>query len=258
MFINVCSNSVQAMKDLNEGQITITIDEILIDLQNNRNYQQVSHGTYVRITIEDIGAGIPDRIIDKVFDPYFTTRKTGKGMGLSVVHGIVKSHNGVIEIQSEEAKGTRVEILFPKIEIKDEGAKLPKEFRYGDASILVLDDEKSIVRNIKTLLERLGYEVEGKTNPLEALELFKKNPYAFDLVITDMTMPEMDGEIFSRHILDIRSDIKIIISSGYSQKLDILKMKDIGICEYIEKPIRQRDLTMSIQKVLQGNILIEE
>ncbi|RZB33351.1 MAG: hypothetical protein SRB2_04119, partial [Desulfobacteraceae bacterium Eth-SRB2] len=191
--------------------------------------------------------------IDRIFDPYFTTKELGKGtgMGLAVVHGIVKGHNGLITVESEDGKGTTFNIFFPAVEKEamvetETGEELPT----GGERILFIDDEESLVKMGQQRLERLGYKVEATISPIEALELFRSQPDQFDLVITDLTMPKMTGDKLVKEILNIRPDIPLILCTGFSDKIDEKKANAIGASDYIEKPLDKRDFAFIIRKVL--------
>jgi len=251
IMINLCTNARHAMSD--GGVLEVSLKNMELDEIAASQYQDLSPGRYVNLTVSDTGHGIPKEEIDRIFDPYYTTKEFGKGtgMGLSVVHGIVKSHGGVISVDSELGKGTSFSILFPVIEketvseIEDE-----EELPTGSERILFVDDEESIVSIGRNRLERLGYRAEAQMNPSEALKLFCNNPDQFDLVITDMTMPEMSGEQLAKEVLKIRPDIPIILCTGFSERIDDKKAKGIGIRRYIEKPINRSDLAKLVRQVL--------
>jgi len=251
IMINLCTNARHAMSD--GGILEVSLKSMELDEIAASQYQDLSPGRYVNLKVSDTGHGIPKEEIDRIFDPYYTTKEFGKGtgMGLSVVHGIVKSHGGVISVDSELGKGTSFSILFPVIEketvseIEDE-----EELPTGSERILFVDDEESIVSIGRNRLERLGYRAEAQMNPSEALKLFCNNPDQFDLVITDMTMPEMSGEQLAKEVLKIRPDIPIILCTGFSERIDDKKAKEIGIHRYIEKPINGSDLAKLVRQVL--------
>lgn len=252
VIINLFTNAAHAMEDTG-GVITIGIEKIYLDQISAPFYPDLSPGNYVKLTVSDTGTGIDPEIADRIFDPYFTTREIGKGtgIGLSVVHGIVKSHNGAISVDSEVGKGTTFSILFPVAEqeavIETEAVeKLPT----GNERILFVDDEKSMAEIGRHRLERLGYKVEAKTNPIEALELFRADPDQFDIVITDMTMPHITGDKLVKEILKIRPDIPTILCTGFSEKIDEEKAKKIGIRGYIEKPFDRGTLSRIVRNVL--------
>ncbi len=204
--------------------------------------------------ISDTGPGIEPEIMDRIFDPYFTTKEIGKGsgMGLAVVHGVVKSHNGVITVDSQLGVGSTFTILFPVIDDKPEldvpiSDKIP---RGSGEKVLFVDDEATIAQMGGQILERLGYAVEPQTSPAAALELFRSRPDTFDLVLTDMTMPQMTGVQLSEKLKEVRPGIPVIISTGHSTLIDQEKARTMGIDGYVMKPLVMRDIAKIIRDVL--------
>ncbi len=252
VMINLFTNAAHAMED-GGGVITIGIENMDLDHVSAYIYPDLSPGRYVKLTVSDTGTGIDHEIKDRIFDPYFTTKEVGKGtgIGLSVVHGIVKSHNGAILVDSQFKKGTTFSIFFPVAEetVVIE-AEPDDEFPTGNERILIVDDEKSMADIGRKRLERLGYEVEARTDPMEALELFRADPDQFDLVITDMTMPHITGDNLVKEILKIRPDMPTILCTGFSEKIDEEKAKKIGAREYIDKPFDRGKLSRLVRKVL--------
>ena len=173
----------------------------------------------------------------------------------AVVHGIVKHHNGAITVASEPGKGAVFEVLFPLTEAETEQEAVePKALPTGNEKILFVDDEASLAKMAKRMLEIQGYQVEAKSDPVEVLELFRSKPDQFDLIITDMTMPKMTGDKLAKEILNIRPDMPIILCSGFSEKIDAEKARALGIRKYIEKPLYMSDFAVTVRKVLdQGN-----
>jgi CheY-like chemotaxis protein len=251
ILINLCTNAYHAMPD--GGILEVNLKHLTFDENTPDQLPGLILGPYVNLTISDTGHGISDEEIDRIFDPYFTTKEIGKGtgMGLAVVHGIIKEHNGFIKVKSELGKGTTFNIFFPAIE-KEAVAetKTDEKLPTGNESILFIDDEKPLAQLGHQRLERLGYKVEASTSPLDALELFRSKPDQFDLVITDMTMPQMTGEKLIKEILNIRSDIPIILCTGFSEKIDEKKAAAIGAVEYVEKPVDKRGFAFKVRGVL--------
>ncbi|MBW1724928.1 MAG: response regulator [Deltaproteobacteria bacterium] len=172
-------------------------------------------------------------------------------MGLSVVHGIIKSHEGAITVNSELEKGTVIEVLLPITEDEIEPKVVePEDMPTGDEKILFVDDEASLVKMVTKMLERLGYQVEAKTNPEEALELFRSKPDEFDLIISDMTMPQMTGEVLAKEFIQIRPDIPVILCTGFSARIDEEKAKAMGIKAFVSKPVGKREIGETVRKVL--------
>ena len=250
--INLCTNAAHAMEE-NGGILEVNLTQIEIDEPSSYKFSQASPGLYIQLTVSDTGHGIDPMVEDRIFDPYFTTKETdkGTGIGLSVVHGIVKNHDGAIIVDSQLNIGTTIKVMFPVIEEKYiEEKKASGELLMGSENVLFVDDEKALLKIGKQILERLGYRVQTNTNPVEALEQFRSNPNMFDLVITDMTMPQMTGDKFAREILKIQPDIPIILCTGYSDKMSRESAKKIGIRKYIEKPLNTNELSTAIRKIL--------
>jgi CheY-like chemotaxis protein len=193
-------------------------------------------------------------IIDRIFEPYFTTKERGKGsgLGLSLVHGIVKQCGGTITIESEQSKGTRFVIYLPVIqkETKPE-ATVDEAIIKGTGTVLFVDDEESIVVTLCEVLQVLGYKVVSSVDSQEALELFRENPDKFDVVLTDMTMPKMTGFKLSQEILGIRSDVPIILATGFAEGINEKMVKKSGIRELLMKPYSPEKLSQAIQRVLE-------
>ncbi|MCP3889292.1 MAG: response regulator, partial [Desulfobulbaceae bacterium] len=214
----------------------------------------VKAGTFVKLSICDSGPGIAPEIKDKIFDPYFTTKETGKGtgMGLSIVHGIVKSYGGFISFYSELGEGTTFHVFLPVIEenLQSDETKTVAQIPEGKERILFIDDEENLAEMGKNMLERLGYHVTVRNNSLEALETFQNQPDQFDLVITDQTMPGMTGADLARRMIQIRPETPIILCTGYSTIISEQKAKSIGIKEFALKPLFMKDIAVLIRKVL--------
>jgi len=256
IMINLCTNAFHAVDEAG-GILDIGIQNVVLDEDSAYLIDpELKQGNYVKMTVSDTGSGIAPEIVERIFDPYFTTKEVGKGsgLGLSVVYGIVKFHGGSITVESELGKGTTFSVFFPVTEEKIvTKSKIVEELSTGDERILFIDDEKSIVKVIKKILERLGYKVETKMNPVDALELFRSNPDHFDLVITDMAMPQMTGDKLVREILNIRSEMPIIICTGFSEKVSEDNAKELGIKAFAMKPLVIQDFAMTVRQVLDLN-----
>ncbi len=251
VLINLCTNADHAMTD--GGIVEVSLKNVELGEDTTAQYPNLNPGRYVNLTISDTGHGMSPEEIDRIFDPYFTTKGVdkGSGMGLAVVHGIVMNHDGAIFVDSELGKGTTFNIFFPITEKEPvPEIQMDEDLPTGKERILFIDDEESMVNVGRYRLERLGYQVETKTSPVEALELFRANPDQFDLVITDMTMPQMTGDHLVEKILKIRPDLPTIICTGFSEKIDEEKAKGIGIRQYIEKPLKRSDLAKLVRKAL--------
>jgi len=252
--MNLCINASQAMEQTG-GCITITVKKVILDEGSAGRWPDLPKGNYVRISVSDTGPGIDSKILDRIFDPYFTTKEPGKGsgMGLAVVHGIVKNSGGDIAVDSEPGRGATFIILLPLTAEKSEDETEPTEdLPMGNETVLLVDDEKSLLHMTQEMLAHLGYQVKAEMNPIDALALFQSKSDSFDLVITDMTMPQMTGVVFAEKLLAIRQDIPIIICTGHSALVDEEKAKELGLAAYVMKPVNMQVLAQTIRKVLDG------
>ncbi len=255
VLINLCTNAFQAMEETG-GILQIDVEKVVIGKENAVEFPAISDGDYLKITVKDSGPGIRHEIIDRIFDPYFTTKKIGKGsgLGLSVVHGIIKNHNGVISVQNQSGEGAVFTMLFPAIDKKpDCEKKTIDRLQYGKESILIVDDEEIIIEVTQKMLEKLGYEVEASLDPADALNKFRSSPDKFHLVITDMTMPQMTGAKLYEELKKIRSNIPVIICTGHSGLIDEEKAKQVGIAGYLTKPASISEIAKTVRTVLDGS-----
>ncbi len=255
VLINLCTNSAHAMEE-DGGILKIDLSEVKIDTVTSTQFQDIPAGNYIQLSVSDTGPGIDPKIRENIFDPYFTTKEVGKGtgMGLAVVLGIVKNHNGAISAHSEEGKGSCFKVLFPTAagDLSNDNTlleALPK----GDEKILLIDDEEALVEIGKILLEGLGYSVKTKTNPEEALDLLRSDPGQFDLIITDMTMPRLDGGRLIKEVLKINPKLPIILCTGFSNKIGYEGAIAIGARGFIEKPFDNKQLAASVRSVLDSD-----
>jgi len=255
VLINLCTNAAHAMIE-DGGILEVTLKNIDVFENTATGYPDLKPGRYVNLIVSDTGHGISHEKMERIFDPYFTTKEVGKGsgMGLAVVHGIINGHDGTILVESKQGKGTTFSIFFPMIEAQaiTESETL-KELPSGNETILFVDDEESLIKMGRQILERLGYKVETRTSPIEALELFQSKPHAFDLIITDMAMPKMTGDKLANQVLKKRPDMPIILCTGFSETIDEKTAGEIGLAEYIEKPLNMSDFAFKVRKVLDGH-----
>ena len=240
--------------DKTGGVLKISLKKVNINKEAEAHELNLHLGNYLMLSVSDTGHGIPSEIIDRIFEPYFTTKEMdrGTGLGLSVVHGIVISHGGNIICKSTPGKGTSFELYLPEIESMKEVATNVEEepIPTGTEHILFVDDESVLVNLAEKMLSKLGYTLETRTSSSEALELFQKDPDKYDLIITDMTMPGMTGDRLAQKFMEIRQDIPIILCSGYSEHISKDKAKKIGIREFVMKPLEMKELAKTIRKVL--------
>jgi two-component system cell cycle sensor histidine kinase/response regulator CckA len=253
VLMNLCTNASDAMREKG-GVLEVNLDRLnLDDTQTALSYPDLNPGIYELLSVSDTGNGMDEATLERIFDPYFTTKKPGKGtgMGLAMAHGIVKSHGGGITVHSEVGKGTTFQVLLPSIDgvPKTEEAVL-KPLPTGEERILFVDDEAALVDLGKQMLEHLGYTVEAKTSSIEALETFRGRPNDFDLIVTDKTMPNLTGFDLGKECKKIRPDIPIILCTGFSESTLLLRAGSMGISEIIMKPLLMRDMAEIVRKVL--------
>jgi CheY-like chemotaxis protein len=253
IIMNLCTNAYHAMKTQG-GVLEVKLSEIDIAPGQSEKYGQLYPGLYVRLTVRDTGHGIDPLILERIFEPYFTTKPPGEGtgLGLALVHGIVKSFGGEIRVTSQSGQGTMFQIFLPRVmENEPETAlNLLKCVPGQGERILVVDDEEQILDMIELMLQSLNYTVVTKSDSIEALEEFRKDPEFYDLVITDQTMPGLTGFELSKKILAIRKRTPIILCTGFSELVNEELVKAAGIRKYIMKPILKSQLSMLIRELL--------
>lgn len=251
VIMNLCTNATHAMPD--GGRLEIRLDELDLDEEGSLAYKGLPPGRYLRLSISDNGRGIPPGIIDKIFDPFFTTKERGEGsgMGLAVVHGIVADMHGAVAVDSEPGQGTTFHVLFPALEgAVDTRDQAPETLRKGHGRILFVDDEEGVLASGRGILEHLGYEVEAFESATAALESFAQNPAAFDLVLTDLTMPGMTGLELAAKLRRIRADVPIMLSTGFSMVLSEERVASLGIQALIMKPLGAGELADAVYHAL--------
>lgn len=254
--MNLCANASHAMREAG-GILEVNLKRVELDEKTAGLYVELEPGEYQRLTVSDTGCGMDQYTLDRIFEPFFTTKELGEGtgLGLSVVHGIVKNHGGAISVYSEQGTGTAFHIYLPLLEAEADvrntytRSTLPR----GTENILLVDDEPILVNLEREMLEILGYRVTTRTSGPEALEKFKAEPESFDLVLTDMTMPQMTGVKLSEELLRIRPDLKIILCTGFSPQISENKIELIGIRRLLMKPLVQREIAETIREVLDEN-----
>ena len=250
--INLCTNAFHAMRDQG-GILSLKLDRRTIHSGRRPPFDDLAEGEYIRITVMDTGPGIEAGIMDRIFEPFFTTKDFGEGagMGLAVVHGIVKSHGGGIDVKNQLGKGAVFEVLLPVIPSEDqEEPESPAPIPRGSEKILFVDDEEQLVTVGKRTLERLGYDVLALTDSTQALEEIQARAGIYDLVITDMTMPRLNGMDLAREIIKIRSDLPIILCTGYSDAVTEEGAGALGISAFMLKPVSIHDLAGKVRWVL--------
>jgi PAS domain S-box-containing protein len=253
VLVNLFTNSAHAVDETN-GIVEVSLTDVFIEKEDLVFFPELSEGSYLKIEVSDNGHGIRPEDLERIFDPYFSTKQKdeGTGLGLAVVRGIVESHKGTIRVQSKLGAGATFSIFLPVI---DEESKpefdAPMAMPPGTERVLLVDDEPTLVQLCKNMLVRLGYEVETANGGIEALEKFLAGPDRFDLVITDYTMPYLTGEGLAQQIMEIRPDLPIVMCTGYSKRIDEVRAKTLGIRQFIMKPVAMRELARAVRAALE-------
>jgi PAS domain S-box-containing protein len=250
--MNLCNNSAYAMRETG-GVLHVGLAEVEVDRDMATRHPDIKPGPFVRLTITDTGTGMAPDVLERAFDPFFTTKRPGEGsgMGLAVVHGIVRDYDGAVTVYSEVGMGTTFNIFFPSVPSKEIQTQetleiLPK----GKESILLVDDEETQVQSMRNMLKRLGHRVVAKTDPEEALKAFRNDPSQFDLVITDQTMPRLSGAHLAEEILRLKPGLPIILCTGFSEKVDAHGAHSMGISRFLMKPFSIREMAAAINQAL--------
>jgi PAS domain S-box-containing protein len=253
--VNLCTNAAHAMRK-EGGLLKVELHKVYLDEESAAAYNYLVSGPYLRLVVSDTGHGIDPAIIKRIFEPYFTTKKKGEGtgMGLAVIHGIVKSHGGEITVYSEKGRGTTFHVLLPAArepETVQIGGLQEPAATGGKERILFVDDEMGLVEVGQKILEKLGYTVAAENSSVAALEIFRTAPDRFDLVITDLTMPNMTGIQLTRELQNIRPGIPVIICTGFSESITEKQIKGLGIRKLLIKPINKAILAKTIREALE-------
>ncbi len=252
IIMNLCTNAYHAMLDTG-GTLTVVLEEVAATALPVIIKLETPSDRCLRLTVSDTGSGISPVIIERIFEPYFTTKEKGKGtgLGLAVVHGIVKSHGGEINVDSRLGKGTQFTVILPICgDETAESGRQPIQLPRGSEHILLVDDEQDLVEIGKEMLQRLGYRVTAIAGSPEALEVFKQDPFRFDLVMTDYNMPGMSGDGLASRILDVRKEMPIIVCTGFSEVFDHQRAQAIGIRRTLMKPLTMESIAHALRDVL--------
>lgn len=252
IIMNLATNAYHAMAE-NGGELKVTLKEIELG-RYDLIFPDMSPGLYACLSVTDTGMGINKDVMDRIFDPFFTTKEKGKGtgMGLSVVHGIVKSMNGKIQVYSGPGKGTQFHVYLPVVKsgFEKQESTANEITPGGTERVLLVDDEERIIALEKKVLERLGYQVTSHISSIEALKAFRAGSDKFDLVVTDMAMPDMPGDKLITELIKIRPDIPILLCTGFSETMTAEKIKSLGIRGLLSKPVLTKVLAQKIRQVL--------
>jgi len=259
VLVNLCTNASHAMRE-NGGLLEVSLTDVNLESETGTGDEHLNPGDYIKLSVRDTGCGMEREVSERIFEPFFTTKSVdeGTGLGLSVVHGIIKSHDGAITVSSTPGEGTTFDIFLPKIESGESRQTQSAESTGKDREVILLvDDEEMMVDVTRQTLEKLGFAVVAKTGSMDALEAFQEEPEKFDLVITDQVMPNMMGTELARNLISIRPDIPIILCSGFPEKVCVEELKSIGVKEFVTKPISRQEIAAIVRKVLEANKLIE-
>jgi PAS domain S-box-containing protein len=253
VILNLGINASHALESA-RGRIDVTLEAIDVDEALAATCPELHVGRYVRLTVADTGVGMSRDTLDRIFEPFFTTKPPGRGtgLGLAVVRGIVKNHDGAITVSSELGRGTRFNVYFPVVdgEVTGRHQQVVEAFHGNGERVLFLDDEEPIVLLASRMLNRLGYRVEAHTRAAEALDDFRRRPAEFDLVLTDLSMPGASGMDFARSVLGIRPDVPVIMTTGYIDPDDLDLARRIGVREVILKPTTIEEMGRSFHRQL--------
>ncbi len=254
VLMNLCTNAAHAMRETG-GTLEVTLtDEVLSDEEARKGGMEP--GPCVTLVVRDTGHGIDPAMIGRIFDPFFTTKEkgVGTGLGLAVVHGIVKGVGGSVAVESEVGKGAVFTIRFPSAPTSAEKDSREPPLPRGRERVLVVDDEADLATAMVKMLESLGYEAECRTSGVEALESFRRQDIGrpFDVVITDMTMPILTGAVLAGELLALRPDLPIILCTGFSEIVSRERLARIGVKGFLLKPVTIRDLAEMLRRVLDG------
>lgn len=255
VIVNLCTNAFQAMEG-NGGDLSIELKEITLEGELGKELPKIGPGRFVNLTVSDTGCGMDEATMERIFEPFFTTKSVNKGtgLGLSVVHGIIKSFGGEITVQSRKGNGSSFSIFLPVIEEQQKKCELKEIPIQGSCQLLFIDDEESTLKMMSALLTQLGFRVKVFSSPLKALEVFRQEPAAFDLVITDLTMPEMNGIELVSALHEIREDLPVILMTGYGKEIENnASLARYGISRLLKKPVKIAQLSREINEVISAH-----
>ena len=253
VIMNLCANAEQAMREQG-GVLSLVVTSMEVTENPSQEFPELKPGTYLQLTIQDSGKGMSRDVLERIFEPFFTTKGLGEGtgLGLAVVHGIIVGHSGHIAVSSAMGQGTTFKILLPRLDVVLP-AQNPNvmDWPRGTGKVLFVDDEEVLARWGEQVLTHLGYAVVTKTNPHEAVELIQSQPYQFDVVVTDQTMPTMSGEALVKALLEIRRDIPIVLCTGFSHTMSKEKAAQLGLKGFLMKPVNGAVLANTLRQVFE-------
>lgn len=253
--MNLCANAAHAMGEKG-GVLTVSLKSVTVEQEALTNFGLMPPGFYVRITVSDTGHGMDSATINRIFEPFFTTKKVGEGtgLGLAASHGIIMSHDGFINVTSEVGGGSEFSVYFPKIQPEEISNVTDSATPAGKERVLFVDDEAALVDMGKLMLDGLGYQVTGVRGSREALEIFRADPWSFDIVVSDLTMPWISGLDLAKEMLTLRPDLPVIICTGFGDKLTSEGVKTLGIYDFMLKPMSLRELGGIVRNALDAHI----
>ncbi len=252
VLMNLCTNAAHSMREIG-GELVVSLSQVCQEEGITVACGDIVPGSHLRLAVSDTGTGMPPEVVERIFEPYFTTKKAGEGtgLGLSVVHGIVRSHGGDIVVHSEPGKGTTFEVFLPLIQEEvEQEVEDTEDLPTGHERVLLVDDEQALALMGKQMLESVGYTVETRTSSVEALELFRMKPGHFDLVVTDLTMPNLTGRELAREIKALRPDMPIVLCTGFSELVTEERAQALGIAALITKPVLKSKLARTVRTAL--------
>jgi CheY-like chemotaxis protein len=251
--MNLCTNAGHAMRDA-PGRLSIALEDAVLDAESVRTQPDLQPGRYACLTVTDTGHGMDAETLKRIFEPFFTTKPQGEGtgLGLSVVHGIVREHQGALRAWSEPGKGSTFKVYLPAHELSIPVAEenVVSLQRASGERILFVDDESALCVAARMILERIGYKVTIHRDPFAALSEFQLRPQEFDLVVTDLTMPGMTGIELAGRMLEIRADVPIVLASGYAGTITAEQVRGMGLRDLLTKPMTPAALTAAVQAAL--------
>lgn len=252
VIINLCTNAFHAM-EVSGGLLTIQLQEVIADSSLKKQFPKLHAESYVKLSISDTGKGMDESTIERIFEPFFTTKSVdkGSGLGLSVVHGIVASFNGEIAVESRPEKGTTFNVYLPVVDKQAKQAPVTKTCKQGYGSILLVDDESAVLRMMTIMVTKLGFKIQAMSSPRQALELFRQNPERFDLLITDLTMPEMTGIELAKELHQTTPQLPVILMTGYERDLEHTSSpEEYGISQVLKKPVTMAQMATAINEII--------
>jgi PAS domain S-box-containing protein len=255
IIMNLCTNAAHAMRE-NGGILEVGLHQVQAEQELCAAHPDLRPGPCVALTVGDTGCGMTPEVLERIFEPYFSTKEKGEGtgLGLAVVHGIVTGYGGVISVQSEPSRGSVFKIYLPAVETATPQTHRDEKLQSGRERILFVDDEPSLVEIGQDMLQHLGYEVVTFSSSLDALNAFRARPDRFDLVITDMTMPQMTGERLAQALIEIRPDLPVILCTGYSERITEQRASALGIKAFLLKPLSAHDLARKVRDTLDARV----